>query len=82
MASTSPRNPALAARNIGVKLARRLMNAHKPVVRVARRAGRLREQAGYRRDEWRVEREIAAVARGRGPIVVGAGGAEVGLEGV
>jgi hypothetical protein len=49
-------------------------------VRIARRAGRVREQAAAFADEWRVEREIAAVARGRGPIIAGPWLSEVGFE--
>jgi len=74
------RNPVVAARNIGLKIARRALQVHKPVVRVARRAERVREHLGYRRDERRTEREIAAVARGRGPIIAGPWLAEVGHE--
>lgn len=47
---------------------------------MARRAERVREHLGYRRDEMRTEREIAAVARGPGPIVAGPWLAEVGYE--
>lgn len=73
-------NPALAARNVGLKIARRMLHVHKPAVRVARRAARLREQLGYRIDELATEREIAAVARGRAPILAGPWLAEVGYE--
>ena len=76
----SNHNPALAARNIGLKIVRRALQVHKPVVRMARRAERVREHLGYRRDELRTEREIAVVARGRGPIVAGPWLAEVGYE--
>ena len=47
---------------------------------MARRAERVREHLGYRCDELRTEREIAAVARGTGPIVAGPWLAEVGYE--
>ena len=74
------RHPALAARNIGLKAVRRALRAHTPVVRAARRAQRVREQLGRRTDELRVTRAIAAVARGRGPIVAGPWLGEVGYE--
>jgi hypothetical protein len=45
-----------------------------------RRAERLREHAVAFADEWQVEREIAAVARGRGPIIAGPWLSEVGFE--
>jgi hypothetical protein len=76
----STHHPALAARNLGLKVVRRALQVHKPLVRAARRAGRVSEQLAYRRDELRTEREIAAVARGRGPIVAGPWLAEVGYE--
>ena len=71
---------ALAARNIGAKLARRALNVHKPAVRMARRIGRVREQLQYRREELRIERQIAAVARGTAPIIAGPWLGEVGYE--
>jgi hypothetical protein len=74
------RNPALAARNIGLKIVRRALRVHTPVVRAARRAQRVREQLGHRRDELRITRAIAAVARGRAPIVAGPWLGEVGYE--
>ena len=45
-----------------------------------RRVGRLHEQAGAFQTEWQIEREIAAVARGRQPIIVGPWLSEVGFE--
>ena len=60
------RNPVLAARNIGLRLVRRTQ--------------RVREQLGHRGDEVRVGRVIAAVARGRAPIVAGPWLGEVGYE--
>ena len=73
-------NPAAAARNVGLKAVRRALRVHKPFVRVARRAARLREQFDYRRQEMAVEREIAAVARRGAPIIAGPWLAEVGYE--
>lgn len=49
-------------------------------IRLVRRARRLREQAAAFGDEWRVTAEIAAVARGRGPIIAGPWLSEVGFE--
>ena len=49
-------------------------------LRLARRAERLREQAAAFGEEWQVERDIAAVARGRGPIIAGPWLSEVGFE--
>ena len=74
------RSPALAARNIGLKIARRALRVHAPVVRAARRARRIREHVGHRKDERRTERDIAAVARGGAPIIVGPWLGEVGYE--
>ncbi|MBI2828974.1 MAG: hypothetical protein HYX77_06870 [Acidobacteria bacterium] len=74
------RNPALAARNIGLKIVRRALRLQTPVVRAARRAQRVREQLGHHRDELRITRAIAAVARGRAPIVAGPWLGEVGYE--
>ena len=76
----SGHNPAAAARNIGLKIVRRALQVHKPVVRMARRAERVREHLGYRRDEWQIERDIARIARGHGPIIAGPWLAEVGYE--
>jgi hypothetical protein len=69
-----------AALNVGHKVARRLGGLHKPWLRTVRRSVRLGEQWGYRVDEYRVLREIAAVARGHEPILVGPWLAEVGYE--
>ena len=60
------RHAALAARNIGLK--------------ALQRAQRVREQLGHRTDELRVTRAIAAVARGRAPIIAGPWLGEVGYE--
>jgi hypothetical protein len=71
---------AAAARNIGAKVIRRVARVHVPLVRQARRASRLREQAVEAAEEIRVLRDIAQVATGREPIVVGPWLSEVGYE--
>ena len=73
-------NPALAARNIGLKIVRRALRVHTPVVRAARRVRRVREQLGHRADELRIERAITAVARGSAPIIAGPWLGEIGYE--
>jgi hypothetical protein len=75
-----PGDPLAATRNIASKAWRRAAAVPKRGVRLARRAGRLREQASAFQAEWQVEREIAAVARGRRPIIVGPWLSEVGFE--
>jgi hypothetical protein len=67
-------------RNLAAKAWRRAAAVPKRGLRLARRAERLREQAAAFGDEWQVEREIAAVARGRGPIIAGPWLSEVGFE--
>jgi len=69
-----------AASNLALKALRRLQSVHKPVVRRMRRAERAREHAGFRREVVEVEREIASMAAGGGPIIVGPWLAEVGYE--
>jgi hypothetical protein len=69
-----------AASNLALKALRRLQSAHKPIVRRMRREERAREHAAFRHEVAEVEREIAALAAGRGPIVVGPWLAEVGYE--
>ena len=78
--SPQGRDPLAAVRNLAAKAWRRAAAVPKRGVRIARRAGRVREQAAAFADEWRVEREIAAVARGRGPIIAGPWLSEVGFE--
>jgi hypothetical protein len=78
--SAQGRDPLAAMGNLAAKAWRRAAAVPKRGVRIARRAGRLREQAAVVADEWRVEREIAAVARGRGPIIAGPWLSEVGFE--
>ena len=72
--------PLTAVKNVGLKMARRAAALPKRAQRVARRAERLREQASYLLDEERLEREIAVVASGSGPIVAGPWLSEVGFE--
>jgi hypothetical protein len=69
-----------AARNLSVKVVRRLQSAHKPVVRVMRRRARADEHRAFRQETEAIEREIAALVRGTGPIVAGPWLAEVGYE--
>ena len=73
-------DPLAAVRNLAVKVWRRAAAAPKRGIRLTRRAERLREQAAAFADEWQVEREIADVARGRGPIIAGPWLSEVGFE--
>ena len=49
-------------------------------MRLSRRAARAWEHTGGLRAEWQVEREIARVAHGRGPILAGPWLSEVGFE--
>jgi hypothetical protein len=69
-----------AASNLALKALRRLQSAHKPIVRRMRRGERAREHAAFRHEVAAVEREIAAMAEGSGPIIVGPWLAEVGYE--
>jgi hypothetical protein len=76
----APRDPLRAASNIGAKLWRRALAVPKRAIRIGRRSARLREQASAFTDEWWIEREIAAVAKGRQPIIAGPWLSEVGFE--
>lgn len=69
-----------AARNLGVKAVRRIQSAHKPFVRLMRRRARADEHRAFRQETEAIEREIAALVRGTGPIVAGPWLAEVGYE--
>ena len=69
-----------AAVNLGRRAARRLATVHKPVVRAMRRREREREHAGFRTEADESLRALAALARGRGPIIAGPWLAEVGYE--
>jgi hypothetical protein len=73
------KRPLVAARNLAAKAWRRGAAMPKRSIRVARRA-RLREQLDLIKVEWATERELAALARGRGPIVAGPWLSEVGFE--
>ena len=73
-------DPLAVVRNLAAKVWRRAASAPKRGLRLARRAERLREQAAAFGEEWQVERDIAAVARGRGPIIAGPWLSEVGFE--
>lgn len=73
-------DPLRAARNIAALAWRRAMAVPKRAVRMARRTARARQQAELFRAEWQIHRELAAVARGRGPIVAGPWLSEVGFE--
>ncbi|MDA1183167.1 MAG: hypothetical protein O2930_00810 [Acidobacteria bacterium] len=75
-----PRDPLTAARNLSAKAWRRAAAVPKRGVKLARRLDRLREAATACHSEWNVERAIAAVARGRRPIIVGPWLSEVGFE--
>ena len=73
-------NVAAAAQNLTAKVMRRVARLHAPFIRQGRRASRLREQAAEAAGEIRVLRDIAQVARGSEPIVVGPWLSEVGYE--
>jgi hypothetical protein len=73
-------NVVAAGRNLGAKISRRVLGLHKPIVRHARRASRLRDQAADLGVELRVLRSISQVASGREPIVLGPWLSEVGYE--
>ena len=74
------KDPLAAARNLAALAWRRAVAVPKRAVRLSRRATRVGEQAATLGAEWQVEREIAAVARGRGPIIAGPWLSEVGFE--
>ena len=75
-----PRDPLAAAGHLSAKAWRRVAAVPKRGVKLVRRVDRLREQAGAFQTEWQIEREIAAVARSRQPIIVGPWLSEVGFE--
>lgn len=74
------RRPAVAATNLAAKAWRRLRAAHKPLVRLSRRAARRGEHREVLREVATIERELERIAQGRGPILVGPWLAEVGYE--
>jgi len=69
-----------AVRNLGLKATKRLQSAHKPIVRFVRRRARAQEQRGFQRDAREVDRQIARLAAGGGPVIAGPWLAEVGYE--
>jgi hypothetical protein len=69
-----------AVRNLAAKALRRASAVPKSGIRAARRARQLRDRAERFQAEWRIERELADVARGRRQIVVGPWLSEVGFE--
>ena len=69
-----------AVRNLGLKAARRLQAAPKPLVRMMRRQARDQEHRAFRREAEAIERTLAQVAHGNGSIIVGPWLAEVGYE--
>ena len=73
-------DPLAAVRNLAAKAWRRASVVRKQGVRLARRAERAGEQAAAFGEEWRISREMADVARGRQPIIVGPWLSEVGFE--
>src|SRR5262245_10226292 len=64
--------------NLGLKATRRLQSAHKPLVRLMRRSARAGEHRAFREEADDLDRRIAALARGTGPIVLGPWLGEVG----
>ncbi len=73
-------DPLAALRNLGAKAWRKAAAAPKRVVRASRRTARVQQQAASAVAEWQLQRQIAAVAQGRGPIVAGPWLSEVGFE--
>jgi hypothetical protein len=69
-----------ALRNLGLKVVRRLQAAPKPLVRAMRRRSRAQEHRAFRREAEAIDRQIAALAGGTRPILIGPWLAEVGYE--
>jgi len=69
-----------AVLNLGLKATRRLQSAHKPLVRLMRRSARAQEHRGFREAAEDLDRRIADLTTGTGPIVIGPWLAEVGYE--
>ena len=69
-----------AVRNLGLKAARRLRAAPKPIVRMMRRQAREQEHRAFRREAEEIDATIASLAEGKAPIIVGPWLAEVGYE--
>lgn len=70
----------IIATNIARRLIRRIVRLRNPFIRAARRTKKTHERFIVRRDSYRVEQEIAKVAKGTNPIIVGPWLAEVGYE--
>jgi hypothetical protein len=66
--------------NLAAKTGRRILALRKPFVRASRRFDHLQQYIAARRAERRIEQEIAAVAEGDAPVVVGPWLSEVGYE--
>ena len=73
-------HPVTAVTNLSRKAVVRLLAMHKPFVRMARRRARAAEREAMVSDAERVEREIAQVCAGSGPIIAGPWLGEVGYE--
>jgi hypothetical protein len=69
-----------ALRNAGLEAVRRLRAAPRPLVRAMRRHSRAREHRAFRREAEAIDGQIAGLAAGTRPIVVGPWLAEVGYE--
>jgi hypothetical protein len=69
-----------AVRNLGLKAARRLQAAPKPLVRMMRRQARDQEHRAFRREADEIDGAIERLARASDPILVGPWLAEVGYE--
>jgi hypothetical protein len=69
-----------AVTNLAGKIGRRILSVRKPFIRAGRRAGHLQDYVAARRAERAIEQEIAAVAEGDEPIVLGPWLSEVGYE--
>ena len=74
------RDAAVQSTGLLKRVARRLRNLRKPLVRWRHRVRRVHEQWGTYREEWCVEREIERVVSGASPIIVGPWLSEVGYE--
>ena len=71
---------ATAIGNLSMKAVRRVLSAHKPVVRRVKRFARARERDAMTGQALAVEDELASVASGTGPVIAGPWLAEVGYE--
>jgi hypothetical protein len=69
-----------AMQNLGLKVARRLQSVPKPFVRMMRRRARAAEHSAFQKAADDIDREIARLAQGTGPIIAGPWLAEVGYE--